>query len=140
MAAVEVDLLQKVGLVSQKMNHQRIRRCRRSRDYILPILLPTWGLQALGRLTCLDVLCSPLVELLLRFVYFSQNDVVVLLHLGHVLSKRCNLGQEFSLGKVGCANKSLASVRGAMLGLPQLAYHTAILLLVGMVGLVRYPS
>ncbi|CAL9030604.1 unnamed protein product, partial [Prunus brigantina] len=61
---------------------------------LLSLLLPTGGLQTLGRLGRLNVLLVLLVKQPLGFVYFRREEIVMLLEFCHFLPKGSHLSQK----------------------------------------------
>ncbi|CAL2228817.1 unnamed protein product [Prunus armeniaca] len=57
-------------------------------------LLPTGGLQTLGRLGSLNALCFLLVNQPLGFVYFGREEIVMFLELSHFPPKGSHLSQK----------------------------------------------
>ncbi|CAL9020904.1 unnamed protein product, partial [Prunus brigantina] len=101
MATVSVDLLRYVRLVPWSRDYQLFGRRRRCLCPLLPFLLPTGGLQTLGRFRSLDILHFLLIKQPLFFVYFGREEVVMFLELGHFLPKGSHLSQKL------CFDRSL---------------------------------
>ncbi|CAL8174231.1 unnamed protein product [Prunus armeniaca] len=99
MSAIDINFLQYMRLVPGCRNYQLFGGPKHCLCPLLTFLVSIRGLQALGRLGCLNGLCLLLIEQLLCFVHFGRKKVVMFLQLCHILPKGSDLGQKLGIGR-----------------------------------------